>query len=55
MKARPAGDGVQSVAGRNNRFSGCENEPPLYVARLIALYVTTFCVSGFEPQSDGLR
>ena len=24
MKARPAGDGVQSVAGRNGRFSGCD-------------------------------
>ena len=24
MKARPAGEGVQSVVGRNGRFSGCD-------------------------------
>ena len=49
MKARPTGEGVQLVVGRNSRFSDRENELPLYVVHLAARIFTTYCVLGFEP------
>ena len=53
MKARPAGDCLQSLAGRNSLFSARENEPPLDVVYLAAGQVTTSCISGFEPAFEG--
>ena len=49
MKARPAGDCVQSVAGRNSLFSALKYELPLYVVFQGADQVTTSCVLGFNP------
>ena len=47
MKARPTGEGVQLVAGRNSLISDRDNESPPYVVQQAARCATTYCVSGF--------
>ena len=47
MKARPTGEGVQLVAGRNSLISDRDNESPPYVVLQVAHIFTTYCVSGF--------
>lgn len=46
MKARPVGGWVQSVAGRNGLFSGCELRFLLDVVHLLAGFGTTYSVFG---------